>query len=101
MFSDQRNLILAIVVSLSILLAFEFFYNSPRLQKEAARQQAIEQSLPQTGSETGTPSAGHALSVRPQSSSAPGIRPQVSTGCVGIPCAITDGGMRRSGHEFL
>ena len=39
MFSDQRNLILAIVVSLSILLAFEFFYNSPRLQKEAARQQ--------------------------------------------------------------
>ena len=80
MFSDQRNLILAIVLSLSILLAFEFFYNSPRLQREAARQQAIEQSLPQTGSETGTPSAGHAPSVRPQSGSAPGIRPQVSTG---------------------
>ena len=62
MFSDQRNLILAIVVSLSILLAFEFLYNSPRLQKETARQQAIEQSLPKPAAQ---PTRGR-LMARPR-----------------------------------
>ena len=80
MFSDQRNLILAIVVSLSILLAFEFLYNSPRLQKETARQQAIEQSLPKTGGTTDTRPADGAPTLRPRAgTSEPTVRPQVNT----------------------
>ena len=79
MFSDQRNLILAIVLSLSILLGFEFLYNSPRLQKEAARQQAIEQSLPKSSGETGVPSTSGVPTPRLQGDSGtPTIRPQVN-----------------------
>jgi len=80
MFSDQRNLILAIVLSLSILLAFEFLYNSPRLQKETARQQAIEESLPKTSPKVGAQPDAGTPTVRPQTgSSEPTIRPQVNT----------------------
>ncbi len=80
MFSDQRNLILAIVLSLSILLAFEFLYNTPRLQKETARQQAIEQSLPQTGSKPSPQSTDSTPAIRPRTgTSEPIIRPQVNT----------------------
>jgi len=80
MFSDQRNLILAIVLSLSILLAFEFLYNSPRLQKETARQQAIEESLPKTSPKVGAQPDDGTPTVRPQTgSSEPTIRPQVNT----------------------
>ena len=39
---EQRNLILAVVLSIGILLAFQFFYEVPRIE-QARRQQAIEQ----------------------------------------------------------
>ncbi len=78
MFSDQRNLILAIVLSLSILLAFEFFYNAPRLQREEARQQAIEQTLPKTSGEAAAPSAESAPGIRLQSEAGSTVRPRVS-----------------------
>ena len=44
--SDQRNLILAIVLSVGIILLFQVFYEMPRLrhQEELARQQAAEQA---------------------------------------------------------
>ena len=35
---EQRNLILAIVLSVTIILAFQYFYELPRI-KEAQRQQ--------------------------------------------------------------
>ena len=80
MFSDQRNLIIAIVMSLSILLAFEFLYNSPRLKKEAERQQLIEQTLPKPSGQSGAPSAGGAPVPRPQTEAGtPTIRPQVNS----------------------
>ncbi|MDA0261362.1 MAG: membrane protein insertase YidC, partial [Proteobacteria bacterium] len=79
MFSDQRNLIIAIVLSLSILLGFEFLYNAPRLQKEAARQQAIEKTQPKAAGETSAPATGRAPTIRQQGdSSTPAIRPQVN-----------------------
>ena len=37
---DQRNLILAIVLSVTIILAFQYFYELPRI-KEAQRQQPV------------------------------------------------------------
>ena len=36
---EQRNLILAIVLSVTIIIAFQYFYELPRM-KEAQRQQA-------------------------------------------------------------
>ncbi len=50
---EQRNLILAVVLSVTIIIAFQYFYEMPRLQEEQRRQAAIEQSTsgaPQTQS---------------------------------------------------
>ncbi len=40
---DQRNLILAVVLSIAILLGFQFLYEGPRIE-ESRRQQATEQA---------------------------------------------------------
>ena len=62
--TDQRNLILAIVVSLVILLGFQFFYEFPRLERIHEEQQRLQgESL---GPDT----------VRPEST-APGIDPDL------------------------
>ena len=43
--TDQRNLILAIALSIAILLGFQYFYEGPRVQQQAAQQAAqTEQS---------------------------------------------------------
>ena len=41
--SDQRNLILAIVLSVAVVFGFQFFYEMPR-QKEAQQRQAAQQT---------------------------------------------------------
>ncbi len=45
---EQRNLILAVVISLAILLVFQFFFEAPRQrqQQEAAQQTAQQQTQP-------------------------------------------------------
>ena len=65
---EQRNLILAIVLSVTIILAFQYFYELPRI-KEAQRQQPAptEQTMP---SAEGTP--GTATPVVP-GTVAPGV----------------------------
>jgi len=50
---EQRNLILAIVISVTILLGFELLYNIPRQQAELARQQAQQEQT--AGEEAPTP----------------------------------------------
>jgi len=57
--SDQRNLILAVVLSIGIILMFQLFYEMPRIREEQARleQMATEQSettLPLPSREAGT-----------------------------------------------
>ncbi len=68
---EQKNLILAIVLSLAILFGFQFFYETPRLRQQQAAQQAALQvqqteqlaqggvaALPATpGAPSATPSA--------------------------------------------
>jgi len=48
---EQRNLIMAVVASITILLGWQFLYEQPRLEKEmaareAAQQQAGKNNLP-------------------------------------------------------
>jgi len=50
---EQRNLILAIVLSVTIIIGFQYFYELPRIQEEQRRQAAIEEST--GGSVTPTP----------------------------------------------
>lgn len=40
---DQRNLLLAIVISVAILIGFQVFYDVPRQEAETAREQMLEQ----------------------------------------------------------
>ena len=41
---EQSNLILAIVVSLLILLGFQYFFEAPRMKKEAEKKKNTELS---------------------------------------------------------
>ena len=41
---EQGNLLLAIVLSLLILLGFQYFFEAPKMKKEAERKKHIEQT---------------------------------------------------------
>jgi YidC/Oxa1 family membrane protein insertase len=70
---DQRNLIIAIVLSIGIVLGFEFFYNLPRLEKQKALEAERAQ---QTQTETTTPAPSQAP-VAPSAATAPNAAPTV------------------------
>ena len=58
--SDQRNLILAIVLSVVIILGFQFFYEAPRMQerqRQAEQAQQTEQAGQAGSEQAGRPSA--------------------------------------------
>jgi YidC/Oxa1 family membrane protein insertase len=67
---EQRNLILAIILSVTIILAFQYFYELPRM-KEGQRQQAqhTEQTAP--APQQGTGQAGAPASVTPGAEAVP------------------------------
>ena len=65
---DQKNLIIAIVLSIAIVLGFEFFYNLPRLERQKAQE--AERAATQTQTET-TPAPSAAPSTA-LSTTAPG-----------------------------
>ena len=44
--NQQKNLLLAVVLSMAVLLGWQIFYAGPQIEKERARQQATEQSQP-------------------------------------------------------
>ena len=52
--SDQRNLIIAIALSVAVIFAFQFFYEMPRM-REAQERAAAQQTEP--GAQTVTPAA--------------------------------------------
>lgn len=67
--SDQRNLILAIVLSVGIILAFQFFYEMPRMreaQQRAEAERAATGELVQPQAPPGqAPAAGAAIPAQP------------------------------------
>ena len=70
---DQRNLIIAIVLSIGIVLGFEFFYNLPRLEKQKALEAERAQ---QTQTETTTPAPSRAPAA-PSAATTPNAAPTV------------------------
>ncbi len=72
---EQRNLILAIVLSVTIIIAFQYFYELPRIQDEQRRQAAIEESTGGSITATPTPSQSGPADAGTPSVAAPGSVP--------------------------
>ena len=57
---DQKNLLFAVLISLAVLVGFQYLYEKPRQERaaqQAAQQQAAQQSAtPATPAAPGTPS---------------------------------------------
>lgn len=58
--SDNRNTILAVVLSGLVLLGWQYFFNIPQMEKQRAAQQAQQQAAKQQA-ETQTPGAALSL----------------------------------------
>jgi len=70
---EQRNLILAIVLSVTIIIGFQYFYELPRIQEEQRRQAAIEEST--GGSTAPTPAPATSAGVSTTNPAVPGSVP--------------------------
>ena len=78
---DQKNLLTAILLSVAVMLAWQYFYASPKIKEEQERRRAVaaeQEKQKQAGGSTANPVGGSAP-VAP--SSTPGSEPSVgSTG---------------------
>ena len=79
---EQRNLILAIVLSVTIIIAFQYFYELPRIQEEQRRQAAIEESTGGSVSPTPAPSRTGQTDSATGTTAAPGSVPTDQPGLV-------------------
>ena len=73
----NKNLILALVLSLGVLIAWELFYGVPKMREQQARQEA-EQKAQQQTEQTATPAAPAATpgAVPPRRRAAAGAVPR-------------------------
>jgi YidC/Oxa1 family membrane protein insertase len=83
--TDNRNTILAVILSGLVLIAWQYFYNMPQMEKQRAAQQAqseLVKPTPQAGSTatpTATPQTGAAPSPNaPAASPATAVAPVVN-----------------------
>ncbi len=69
---DQKNLLMAILLSVAVMLAWQFFYASPKIKEEQERRQAIaaEQAKKQQNPGSGAAPVGGSAPAAP--SAAPG-----------------------------
>ncbi len=81
--TDQKNLVLAIVLSIAIVLGFEFFYNMPKNEREralqaerAAQQQTTSQPVT-TPSQPGAPPAPGVIAAPVVPATPPAVQPRV------------------------
>ena len=78
--NDQNNFLMAIILSLAVLLGWQFFVTEPRLAEERARQQALAETSQEA--ENGAPRAdGLTANMAPQATPQPDnarLRPEVA-----------------------
>ena len=71
MSSDNRNLLLAVALSMAVLFGWQILVVGPEMEKEAAQQQVLaEHQEEQAAADTGTPQAMAAAEVEGAPSSA-------------------------------
>src|SRR4051794_39878743 len=99
---DQKNLVVAIVLSIAIVLGFEFLYNLPRMEKQRALQaeQAASQTQTQTvPTPTTPPSLAPGASPPPAAQPAPTV-PPLQQPRVKISAARVEGSIRLAGGRI-
>ncbi|HEX2216149.1 MAG TPA: membrane protein insertase YidC, partial [Xanthobacteraceae bacterium] len=74
--TDQKNMILAIVLSALVLLAWQYFFGIPQLEKQRqqTQQQAQQQTVP-PGAPAGQPQAVPGMPGAPPAPAVPGAAP--------------------------
>src|SRR6478736_5308796 len=94
--SDSRNTILAVILSGLVLIAWQYFYNVPQMEKQRAAQQAqseLAKPAPQPGTTTApatTPQTGAATAPAP-SANTPATNQPASAAPVSRDTAIAAG----------
>ncbi|MBI5260197.1 MAG: membrane protein insertase YidC [Bradyrhizobium sp.] len=76
--TDNRNTILAVILSGLVLIAWQYFYNAPQMERQRAQTQVqteLAKGSPQAGS-TATPSPTPQAGTTPTPSTAPGASQQ-------------------------
>ena len=77
--SDQKNMLIAIALSLAILLGFQFLYEFPKMEQERARQAQIEAQRPVD---------------QPAPADAPAAAPPADVAAPGAPAAVVSAEQR-------
>lgn len=81
--SDQKNMLIAIALSLVILLSFQFLYELPKAEKEAARQAELAKqqplNAPQPDTSDGAQSTAPSVTAPGGGASAPNAAAEVVT----------------------
>ena len=78
--SENRNLILAIVLSLVVLVAWQYFYAGPKIEQERERQAALETQQEQTVATPGAAAPGTTPGSDSAAPSAPSGAPTPTPG---------------------
>ncbi|CAK0779533.1 Membrane protein insertase YidC [Azospirillaceae bacterium] len=85
--NEQRNILIAVLLSILILLGFQFLYETPRIQ-QAQQQARIAQAQAPLQPQSAQPQPTDASAI-PTTSSPPGVGAPVNAG-VGAPTPIRD-----------
>src|SRR5215472_16465042 len=97
---EQRNLLLAFMLALVVVLGWSYFIQAPKLQQEQARQQQIAEQQKAATPSPQTPGAPQA--VAPASAVLPRAQAlaQQSAGRVGVDTPTLDGSINLTGGRL-
>src|SRR3954451_20189011 len=94
--TDNRNTILAVVLSGLVLIGWQYFFNIPQMEKQSAAQQAQSQQekpAPQPGTAPGVTPAG-------KSTTAPGSAPTASEAASTAPTVSREAAIAAAGPRI-
>jgi YidC/Oxa1 family membrane protein insertase len=86
---DQKNMLMAILLSVCVLLGWQYFYASPKVQQERDRQAAIEAQKKKAGPKTGGAQSGGSAPIVPGNTPVAGSPPVPGGGNVPVATSVS------------
>lgn len=77
--SDQKNLLIAIVAAILIMVSFQYFWEQPKIEAELARQQEAAKNTVPERAQPKAPQTGPGQMPAPGQTQAPGSPPKAET----------------------